>query len=115
MIGRRPHAAFGNSSGDQQMLEYTKAGDGATAVDARAARRRQRVSTPTARPKVCPTPRSAHSPQCACMTRPRRRAGSVISMKNDWKRIFAWEHWDQYKRSLQVPLAKPILAHKSGC
>lgn len=29
MIGRRPYAAFGNSNGDQQMLEYTKAGDGA--------------------------------------------------------------------------------------
>ena len=28
-IGRRPHAAFGNSTGDQQMLEYTGAGDGA--------------------------------------------------------------------------------------
>ena len=29
MIGRRPVAAFGNSAGDQQMLEYTKAGGGA--------------------------------------------------------------------------------------
>ena len=29
MIGRIPHAAFGNSTGDKQMLEYTKAGDGA--------------------------------------------------------------------------------------
>jgi hypothetical protein len=29
LIGRRPHAAFGNSTGDRQMLEYTKAGDGA--------------------------------------------------------------------------------------
>ena len=28
MIGRRPYAAFGNSTGDRQMLEYTKAGDG---------------------------------------------------------------------------------------
>jgi phosphoserine phosphatase len=28
-IGRRPRAAFGNSSGDRQMLENTKAGDGA--------------------------------------------------------------------------------------
>jgi hypothetical protein len=28
MIGRRPYAAFGNSPGDRQMLEYTKAGDG---------------------------------------------------------------------------------------
>lgn len=29
MIGRRPVAAFGNSTGDRQMLEYTTAGDGA--------------------------------------------------------------------------------------
>ena len=28
MIGRRPQAAFGNSAGDRQMLEYTKAGSG---------------------------------------------------------------------------------------
>src|SRR5215472_6354408 len=28
MIGRRPYAAFGNSTGDKEMLEYTKAGDG---------------------------------------------------------------------------------------
>ena len=28
MIGRRPHAAFGNSTGDRQMLEYTQAGNG---------------------------------------------------------------------------------------
>jgi phosphoserine phosphatase len=29
MIGARPIIAFGNSTGDRQMLEYTKAGDGA--------------------------------------------------------------------------------------
>ncbi|HEV2667936.1 MAG TPA: HAD family hydrolase, partial [Blastocatellia bacterium] len=29
MIGRRPYAAFGNSTGDRQMLEYTGDGDGA--------------------------------------------------------------------------------------
>jgi hypothetical protein len=29
MIGRRPYAAFGNSTGDRQMLEYTGAGAGA--------------------------------------------------------------------------------------
>ena len=28
MVGRRPYAAFGNSTGDQQMLEYVGAGDG---------------------------------------------------------------------------------------
>jgi hypothetical protein len=29
MIGRRPMVAVGNSTGDRQMLEYTKGGDGA--------------------------------------------------------------------------------------
>ena len=29
MIGRRPYAAFGNSNGDRQMLENTRAGEGA--------------------------------------------------------------------------------------
>jgi hypothetical protein len=29
MIGRRPLAAFGNSTGDREMLEYAKAGSGA--------------------------------------------------------------------------------------
>jgi hypothetical protein len=28
MIGRRPNAAFGNSTGDEQMLQYTKGGNG---------------------------------------------------------------------------------------
>ena len=28
-IGKRPNAAFGNSSGDREMLEWTTAGDGA--------------------------------------------------------------------------------------
>ena len=37
MIGRRPYAAFGNSTGDRQMLEYTKAGDGARLSHARPA------------------------------------------------------------------------------
>jgi haloacid dehalogenase-like hydrolase len=37
-IGRRPIAAFGNSDGDRQMLEWTQGGDG-TVDDARASRR----------------------------------------------------------------------------
>ena len=37
MIGRRPYFAFGNSTGDRQMLEYTKAGDRRPAGDARPA------------------------------------------------------------------------------
>ena len=30
-IGKRPYAAFGNSTGDREMLEWTGAGDGALA------------------------------------------------------------------------------------
>ena len=56
MIGRRPVAAFGNSTGDQQMLEYTQAGRRRAADDARPPRRRQAASTPTGR-----SPRSAPS------------------------------------------------------
>ena len=37
MIGRRPYAAFGNTAGDQQMLEYTAARRRAPAGDARHA------------------------------------------------------------------------------
>ena len=41
MIGRRPYAAFGNTAGDQQMLEYTAAGDGARLMMLVHARRRE--------------------------------------------------------------------------
>ena len=41
MIGRRPYAAFGNSTGDRQMLEYTQGGRRRAARDAGAARRRR--------------------------------------------------------------------------
>jgi hypothetical protein len=48
MIGRRPYAAFGNSTGDRQMLEYTKAGDGARLAMLVLARRCQaRVRAPS--------------------------------------------------------------------
>ena len=41
MIGRRPYAAFGNSTGDRQMLEWTGAGASARLKMLRAARRRR--------------------------------------------------------------------------
>jgi len=41
MIGRRPLAAFGNSTGDRQMLEYTKARRRGAFVDDCAPRRRE--------------------------------------------------------------------------
>jgi hypothetical protein len=44
VVGRRPVAAFGNSIGDKQMLEYTGAGDGARCGAQRIDRRRARVT-----------------------------------------------------------------------
>ena len=50
MIGRRPHAAFGNSAGDRQMLEYTGAGDGARLM--------MLVLHDDARARICLRPRA---------------------------------------------------------
>ena len=74
MIGRRPFAAFGNSTGDQQMLEYTTAGDG-PGWGCWCCTTTPSASMPTARPRDCPTPRSAPSPR-RCTTRRRSAAGS---------------------------------------
>src|SRR5947207_2725637 len=68
MIGRRPYAAFGNTSGDQQMLEYTKAGSGSRCSCCTTMRN---ANTPTAQPKDCLTRRWARSRR-PCMTRRRR-------------------------------------------
>jgi hypothetical protein len=89
MIGRRPHAAFGNSTGDQQMLEYTKAGDGARLAmlvlhdDAK----REYAYGPA---QGLPATKVGAFPQ-ALYDQAGKQGWTVISMKNDWKRIFAFE------------------------
>jgi len=89
MIGRRPHAAFGNSPGDQQMLEYTKAGDGARLAmlvfhdDAT----REYAYGPA---KGLPDTKVGTFPQ-ALYDKAQKDGWIVISMKNDWKKIFAFE------------------------
>jgi phosphoglycolate phosphatase-like HAD superfamily hydrolase len=89
MIGRRPYAAFGNSTGDRQMLEYTKAGDGARLAmlvlhdDAR----REYAYGPAL---GLPGTKVGIFPQ-ALYDQAKKQGWTVISMKTDWKRIFAWE------------------------
>src|SRR5213596_3081861 len=89
MIGRRPHAAFGNSPGDQQMLEYTKAGDGARLAmlvlhdDAK----REYAYGPA---QGLPDTKVGTFPQ-ALYDKAKKDGWTVISMKNDWKKIFAFE------------------------
>ena len=89
MIGRRPYAAFGNSTGDRQMLEYTKAGDGARLAmlvlhdDAT----REYAYGPA---QGLPDTKVGTFTQ-ALYDEAKKQGWIVISMKDDWKRIFAFD------------------------
>ena len=84
VIGRRPVAAFGNSIGDKQMLEYTQAGDGARLM--------MLVHHDDATREYAYGPKSKVGTFTdALMAEAKQKGWTVISMKNDWKRIFAWE------------------------
>jgi phosphoglycolate phosphatase-like HAD superfamily hydrolase len=89
MIGRRPHAAFGNSLGDRQMLEYTKAGDGVrlSMIVLHDDAKREYAYGPA---QGLPDTKVGTFPQ-ALYDEAKRDGWFVISMKDDWKRIFAFE------------------------
>lgn len=81
--GQRPIFAFGNSDGDQQMLEWTAAGRGARfmglvhhddAVREWAYDRKSRIGTLN----------KAWDEAIA-------KGWTVVSMKDDWKRVFAFD------------------------
>jgi phosphoglycolate phosphatase-like HAD superfamily hydrolase len=89
MIGRRPRAAFGNTPGDKQMLEYTKAGDGlrlAMLVLHDDATREYAYGPAQGLPdvKMGAFPQDYYDSAI-------KNGWIVISMKSDWKRIFAFE------------------------
>ena len=89
MIGRRPVAAFGNSTGDLQMLEYTGAGDGL--------RLKMLVLHDDAEREYAYGPAEGlPDTKVGTFTQDlydeaKKDGWVVISMKNDWKRIFAFE------------------------
>jgi phosphoglycolate phosphatase-like HAD superfamily hydrolase len=89
MIGRRPYAAFGNSTGDRQMLEWTGAGSGARlkmlVLHDDAAR--EYAYGPA---QGLPDSKVGTFTQ-ALYDEAKKDGWTVISMKNDWKRIFAFE------------------------
>jgi hypothetical protein len=89
MIGRRPYAAFGNSTGDRQMLEYTKAGDGArlAMLVLHDDTGREYAYGPA---KGLPPSKVGMFSQ-ALYDEATKKRWIVVSMKNDWKRIFAFE------------------------
>jgi phosphoglycolate phosphatase-like HAD superfamily hydrolase len=90
MIGRRPYAAFGNSTGDRQMLEYTKAGDGprlAVLVLHDDAKREYAYGPAQSLPKT-----KVGTFTQELYDEAKRPGWTVISMKDDWKHIFAFEN-----------------------
>jgi len=88
-IGRHAKAAFGNSTGDQQMLEYTQAGAGATLemIVLHDDAQREYAYGPA---QGLPATAVGTFTQ-ALYDEAKSKGWFVISMKNDWKRIFAWE------------------------
>ena len=89
MIGRRPHAAFGNSDGDREMLEYTGSGDGARLMMLVLHDDAQREYAYGLARGLPDTKVGAFSG--ALDAEAKKNGWTVISMKNDWKRIFAFE------------------------
>jgi phosphoserine phosphatase len=88
-LGRPPVAAFGNSTGDQQMLEYTQTGGGARLMVL--------ILHDDATREYDYGPGSPHADTKfgafthALADTARANGWLVASMKNDWKRIFAFE------------------------
>jgi hypothetical protein len=88
-IGKRPQAAFGNSTGDREMLEWTGAGSGP--------RLRMLVHHDD------PVREYAYGPagglpntsvgtfSTALLSEAEARGWTVISMKNDWARVFTFD------------------------
>jgi phosphoserine phosphatase len=88
-IGRRPVAAFGNSDGDRQMLEWTDAGGGARLMmlvfhdDAK----REYAYGPA---NGLPDTQFGTFPE-SLMKEAKKKGWIVISMEDDWKQIFAFD------------------------
>lgn len=89
MIGRRPYAAFGNSDGDKEMLEYTKAGEGArlSVLLLHDDAEREYAYGPA---NGQPATKIGEFTQ-ALYDQASKQGWTVISMKNDWKQVFSFE------------------------
>jgi haloacid dehalogenase-like hydrolase len=87
MIGRQPCAAFGNSTGDRQMLEYTKAGKGEriSLLLLHDDADREYAYGPA---QGLPDSKVGTFTQ-ALYDEAKSNGWIVISMKNDWNRVFA--------------------------
>jgi phosphoglycolate phosphatase-like HAD superfamily hydrolase len=86
MIGRRPYAAFGNSNGDREMLEWTGAGTGA--------RLKMLLLHDDPRREYAYGPaQGLHDSKVGTFTQAlydeaKQKGWVVVSMKNDWNEVF---------------------------
>jgi len=89
VIGRRPQASFGNSDGDQQMLEWATAGTGARLgmLVLHDDAQREYAYGPA---NGLPDSHVGTFTQ-SLFDEAKKKGWTVISMKNDWKRVFAFE------------------------
>jgi phosphoglycolate phosphatase-like HAD superfamily hydrolase len=89
MIGRSPQAAFGNSTGDREMLEYTGAGDGArlTMIVLHDDAQREYAYGPA---QGLPATKIGTFTQ-ALYDEAKQKGWTVISIQKDWRRVFAFE------------------------
>jgi hypothetical protein len=87
MIGRQPYAAFGNSTGDRQMLEYTKAGDGErlAMIILHDDAEREYAYGPA---QGLPDTRVGTFTQ-ALYEEAKSKGWVIISIKNDWNRVLS--------------------------
>jgi len=88
-IGRRPVMAFGNSNGDKEMLEYTQVGRGARfmlLVLHDDAAREYAYGPAKGLPNV-----KLGAFTLALYEQAKKDGWTVVSMKNDWKQVFAAE------------------------
>jgi len=88
-IGRRPIAAFGNSRGDKEMLEYTQGGSGARfelLVLHDDAAREYAYGPALGLPDV-----KLGAFTQALYEQAKKEGWTVVSMKDDWKQVFAFE------------------------
>ena len=88
-IGKRPHAAFGNSTGDREMLAWTGAGSGArlkVLVYHDDAEREYAYGPAGGLPDT-----KVGTFTQALYDQAKKDGWTIISMKNDWRRIFAFE------------------------
>jgi len=82
-ISRRPVFAFGNSDGDQQMLEWTAAGTGARFMGL--------VHHTDAEREWAYDRKSAIGRLDKALNEAKAKNWIVVDMRNDWKRIFPFE------------------------